>query len=461
MHFSNWRKLLIDPKSKNVDGRRREFILNILLASSTIAGILAFVVVIVRSIGLGSSYAGEPPLFAALQVSFFAGLWVLSRKGYFVPAAYALVGIFFMLSFYIMISFGIFLAQGVLLLALVLVMASVLLGTRTSVFFALLVSVGLIVLSALQQNGTLRFDSSWMKIPAGPNDAVGFSLTLIIITVVFWLSNREIERFNITLQERVTEATAHLRTANQKLKVLDKAKDDFISMASHQLGTPLTAVTGYLSMALEEDKGNLSVGQREYVSIALESSERLVSMASDLLNVSRLNAGRFNIIQQPTDLAGLIKAQILQLRSSAERKNLALEFTPPEKPLPLIPLDESKTSQVIMNFIDNAIYYTEKGSVKVTLERAGRQAILKVIDTGMGVPPAEKAKLFAKFYRADNAKSVRPDGTGLGLYLAKRVIEDQGGEIIFESTLGEGSTFGFKLPLVAQVAAKTASAKDK
>jgi len=99
-----------------------------------------------------------------------------------------------------------------------------------------------------------------------------------------------------------------------------------------------------------------------------------------------------------------------------------------------------------MNFIDNAIHYTQKGSIRVELTQSPKETVLKVTDSGMGVPSAEQSKLFAKFYRAENAKTARPDGTGLGLYLAKRVIEDQGGTIIFESVVGKGSTFGFKLP---------------
>jgi signal transduction histidine kinase len=257
----------------------------------------------------------------------------------------------------------------------------------------------------------------------------------------------EISRFNVTLQERIHQATQRLKSANRNLKELDKAKDDFISMASHQLGTPLTAITGYLSMTLDDDKKSMTAAQREYVGFALEAAQNMVAMSSDLLNVSRLSSGRFVIQRQDVDLALLVSQQVTQLQSAAGRKNLALTYEAPGRPLPVLSIDESKTRQVVMNFIDNAIYYTERGSITVKVGQKDGQAIVTVTDTGIGVPQAGQAKLFSKFYRADNAKSVRPDGTGLGLYLAKRVIEDQGGRIIFETEAGKGSTFGFSLPI--------------
>jgi signal transduction histidine kinase len=257
----------------------------------------------------------------------------------------------------------------------------------------------------------------------------------------------EISEFNVTLQARVDHATNRLRVANRHLKELDKAKDEFISMASHQLRTPLTTIKGYLSMLGEGDAGPISDDQKQFVQYAFDSSERMVRLISDLLNVSRLSAGKFLIQTRPTDMVAMIDDEVRQLEPHAKAKNLNLVFERPKAPLPPAQIDDNKTRQVIMNFIDNAIYYTPKGEVRVKLSQTGEMVRLEVTDTGIGVPADARRKLFTKFYRAGNAQTVRPDGTGLGLYLAKRVIQDQGGTIIFNSVEGKGSTFGFELPL--------------
>jgi signal transduction histidine kinase len=267
----------------------------------------------------------------------------------------------------------------------------------------------------------------------------------------------EIQEFNLTLQARVDHATGRLRVANRHLKELERAKDEFISMASHQLRTPLTTIKGYLSMMLEGDAGKLTKAQEEFVGYAFGSSERMVNLISDLLNVSRLSAGRFLIQRKPTDMVQMVADEVRQLETHATGKGLKLIFEPPKTPLQPVQIDDNKTRQVIMNFIDNAIYYTQTGEVRVILEQTEDVVRLTVKDTGIGVPESAKRKLFSKFYRADNAQTVRPDGTGLGLYLAKRVVEDQDGTIIFNSAEGKGSTFGFELPIHP----KPSAPKDK
>ncbi len=280
-------------------------------------------------------------------------------------------------------------------------------------------------------------------------DVISIAAKELAVAVQNAKAYAEIEAFNITLQQRVEHATNRLRVANRHLKELDSAKDEFISMASHQLRTPLTTIKGYLSMMLEGDAGKLTKDQKQFVDYAFGASERMVNLISDLLNVSRLSAGRFLIQTKPTDIIAMASDEVRQLQSHATAKNIELRLEAPTTSLPLVELDENKTRQVVMNFIDNAIYYTQAGSVIVQLKRVGDNIRLEVRDSGIGVPDEAKKKLFSKFYRAENAQGVRPDGTGLGLYLAKRVVEDQGGTIIFSSTEGKGSTFGFELPIKA------------
>ena len=260
----------------------------------------------------------------------------------------------------------------------------------------------------------------------------------------------DIAQFNVTLQQKIDDATKKLTVANKNLKELDEAKDEFISMASHQLRTPLTSIKGYLSMVLEGDVGTITPQQEEFLNYAFTGAQRTVNMIADLLNVSRMTAGKFFIEKKEVDLTKLTAEEVQQLQQMAESRQLTLKFVPPKKPLPTMQLDEGKTRQVVMNFVDNALHYTKKGDVQVSLEQVGKNAELRVKDSGIGVPKDARDHLFSKFFRAGNAQTARPDGTGLGLFLAKRVVEDQGGTIIFESVEGKGSTFGFSIPLIVK-----------
>lgn len=253
----------------------------------------------------------------------------------------------------------------------------------------------------------------------------------------------EIQNFAITMQERVDDATTQLRKTNRKLKELDEAKDEFISMASHQLRTPLTSMKGYVSMVLEGDSGKINKLQKKLLDQAFVSSQRMVYLIADLLNVSRLKTGKFIIETKPTNLAQLVDEEISQLYETAKGRGIELSYTKPAK-FPELMLDETKIRQVVMNFTDNAIYYTPSGGhINVIVEEKPESVEFRVEDDGLGVPKAEQHHLFTKFYRAGNAKKARPDGTGLGLFMAKKVIAVQGGVIIFNSVEGQGSTFGF------------------
>lgn len=279
----------------------------------------------------------------------------------------------------------------------------------------------------------------------------------MVIAIQNALRFEEIQQFAVTLQQKVDDATRNLKRANQKLKDLDEAKDEFISMASHQLRTPLTSMKGYVSMVLEGDAGKVSSMQRRLLDQAFVSSQRMVYLIADLLNVSRLKTGKFVIETKPTNLSQIVEEEISQLYETAKGRNLELTYQKP-KSFPELMLDETKIRQVVMNFTDNAIYYTPSGGhIKVVVEDKGDSVEMRVEDDGLGVPKAEQHHLFSKFYRAGNAKKARPDGTGLGLFMAKKVVVAQGGSIIFHSQESKGSTFGFSFaksklqpPTVAQ-----------
>lgn len=268
----------------------------------------------------------------------------------------------------------------------------------------------------------------------------------MVIAIQNALRFEEIQGFAATLQEKVNQATSKLKRTNDKLKEMDETKDEFISMASHQLRTPLTSVKGYLSMVLEGDVGKISPSQQELLDQAYISSQRMVYLIADLLNVSRLKTGKFIITPTSANLAEIVEGEISQLKEVAKGKKIKVAYDKPND-FPVLMIDETKIRQVIMNFVDNALYYTPAGGkVEVTVKQDKSNVYFTVRDNGMGIPREEQKNLFTKFYRASNARQARPDGTGLGLFMAKKVVVAQGGTILFESTEGKGSTFGFSFP---------------
>ena len=272
----------------------------------------------------------------------------------------------------------------------------------------------------------------------------------LIIAIQNALSVDEVRRLNETLEQRIASATKELRSSNAQLQRLDEIKDEFISMASHQLRTPLTSIKGYISMIIDGDAGHITDEQKHLLTEAFVSSERMVRLIGDFLNVSRLQTGKFMIDKHPVDMIKLVQREIDGLKQNAQARHLHFVYIHP-KTLPLVDLDENKVQQVIMNFADNAIYYSkDNGKITITLDEVPGYIELKVVDNGIGVPADEQKQLFNKFFRATNARRARPDGTGVGLFLARKVVDAHNGTIIFDSKEGKGSTFGFRLPVEKQ-----------
>ncbi|USN97413.1 MAG: HAMP domain-containing histidine kinase [Candidatus Nomurabacteria bacterium] len=276
------------------------------------------------------------------------------------------------------------------------------------------------------------------------------ALRIISKELVVGLQNamrfEEIKLFNLELQHKVDLATGKLRDQNKKLILADELKDDFLSIASHQMRTPISAINGYASILNSGDAGKLNKNQQKFAKIIEESTKKLSYLINDFLTVSRLKSGKFSIEKSDTNLKTLLKSEVEGLTAQFKSKDVKLRVTIDEK-IPNIQADESKIRQVMMNLIDNALYYTPSdGEVNVTLKKTSQGIVFEVRDSGIGVPKEDQHKLFAKMYRASNAQKMRPDGTGLGLYLAKKVILGHHGHIIFNSIEGQGSTFGFRIP---------------
>ena len=256
-----------------------------------------------------------------------------------------------------------------------------------------------------------------------------------------------IKQFNIKLQKDIKDATRKLERTNKRLLELDKTKDDFISIASHQLRTPLTSIKGYMSMLSEGMFGKVSKEQNKALTESIASSNRMVFLIADLLSTSRLRSGKFSVDASVFDIAKEVRNQSKQLEPLAKAKNIKLTTHLPRGGA-LINADQMKISQVLMNFMDNAIHYTpEGGQVDVHLSKKGRSIEFKVIDNGIGIPEKDQREIFGKFFRASNAQRFRPDGTGIGVFIARKIITLHKGDTIFKSKEGEGSTFGFKIPI--------------
>jgi len=256
----------------------------------------------------------------------------------------------------------------------------------------------------------------------------------------------ETKGFSLTLQREVERQTKELKQANEDLTKLDKAKSDFISIASHQLRTPLTAIKGFTSMILEGSYGRTTKVVHDKLEKIYESAERLIRLVNDLLDLSHMEGGKMEFNFQKINLTQMVKSVSEELDIQAQKKKLKLTVNLPDQDL-FVKADEQKLRQVVMNLIDNAIKYTEKGKAEVSLKESDNKVQFSVKDTGMGMKPEEITNLFQKFVRGSEASHYHTEGAGIGLYVARQLVEAHMGRVWAESEgEGKGSTFLVELP---------------
>ncbi len=233
-------------------------------------------------------------------------------------------------------------------------------------------------------------------------------------------------------------------------KLVDRMKTEFVTLAAHQLRTPTSAIKWSLKMLLDGDLGDLNQGQKELLEKAYQTNNKVISLMSDLLNVAEIEEGRFLSEMELGDMEEVIKSSLDLFEHQIKTKNLNIKVGKLDKQIPQVMIDENKIKIAVKNLLDNAISYTEEGG-KITVllgqKENSKEVQVEVRDNGMGIPANQQDEVFKKFFRADNVKKVETEGTGLGLYITKNIIEAHGGRIWFRSEEGKGTSFYFTLPV--------------
>ncbi|OHA03595.1 MAG: hypothetical protein A3C92_01240 [Candidatus Sungbacteria bacterium RIFCSPHIGHO2_02_FULL_53_17] len=271
-----------------------------------------------------------------------------------------------------------------------------------------------------------------------------FRIAIFVLVFIFSI-------FLIRSVRREVEQREELGRLNERLKELDVLKSEFVGMAGHQLRGPLTIIKGYVSLMLEGTIDGISAGAKEALGKVQFSTDQLIKLVASLLDLSRIESGRIKYEYAAHDFSAMVTEVIDKFKASAEKKGVVLVFENKLGSASFV-FDADKLREAVVNYVDNAVKYTDTGEVRVTLSPMqgpdGKWARLEVRDSGMGIKKEDIWKLFGKFSRTEEAKQHDPNGMGIGIYFAKRVIQDHGGNVGAHSEgINKGSTFWMELPM--------------
>ncbi|OHA93937.1 MAG: hypothetical protein A3G47_00110 [Candidatus Zambryskibacteria bacterium RIFCSPLOWO2_12_FULL_39_45] len=239
-----------------------------------------------------------------------------------------------------------------------------------------------------------------------------------------------------------------LARANEKLQEFDEIKSNFISVVAHQLRTPLSGIKWTLNMLLNGDLGALNNDQKTFLMKSYESNNRMITLINDMLDTDRIQSGKMHYGFRYINIVDLLDNVLFEISPEAIKRNISIEFKRKLENLPQVYVDPETMRAALQNLLENAIKYTiESGKIVLDVEQVGDMLQISINDTGIGIPEDQKKKIFERFFRGRNAVKRETDGSGLGLYIAKTIVEKHGGTIWFESEENKGTTFYFTVPI--------------
>jgi signal transduction histidine kinase len=443
---------LLKARSKTEDEKRQELILNILLLGTVVLSVGALISAVSTRLLQGAHYNGVPPILLLVVSAIFFGFYRLSRAGHYKSAAYSFVTIFFVFSTYPIVIWGILLPQAILTYSLIIVMSGVLLGSRAAFRITALLIISLLVIEELGSTRKIHFNTTWLKTAGGYNDVFVYGFTFIIIAVVAWLSNREIER-SLT-RARQSEKELRLERNSLEVKVRERTKElekaqvekmlelhrfaefgRFSSTLLHDLANPLTSASLELEQLATTRHAQLVQEARK----SIESMERYVDGARrQLRNESEIK--RFNVSAE----IGRVKSF---LESKAKSAHVTVEYRLDGQLF--LYGDSIRFNQIMANLIANAIdayepVASQKKTVQVITKQQKDQVIITVVDNGVGIHQDKLDHIFEAFYTTKEPER----GSGLGLAITKQAVEvDFNGTIQATSSNEKGTRFTVSLPL--------------